>query len=34
MNLTLINAARNLIKISLKHKKENQWNTKNNLTIQ
>jgi hypothetical protein len=28
MNLTPMNSARNLIKISLKHKKENQWNTK------
>jgi hypothetical protein len=28
MNLTPINSARNLIKISLKHKKENQWSTK------
>jgi hypothetical protein len=34
MNLTPINAARILVKISLKHKKENQWNTKNSLTIQ
>jgi hypothetical protein len=29
MNLAPINAARNLVKISLKHTKENQWNTKN-----
>jgi hypothetical protein len=28
MNLTPMNSARNLVKISLKHKKENQWNTK------
>jgi hypothetical protein len=28
MNLTPMNSARNLIKISLKHKKENQWNAK------
>jgi hypothetical protein len=28
MNLTPMNSARNLTKISLKHEKENQWNTK------
>jgi hypothetical protein len=28
MNLTPMNSARNLNKLSLKHKKKNQWNTK------
>jgi hypothetical protein len=34
MNLTPLNAARNLVKISLRHEKENERNTKNSLTIQ
>jgi hypothetical protein len=28
MNLTPMNSARDYNKLSLKHKKENQWNTK------